>query len=210
MTGGSGQNRDSKAANHPSDFMANAEYDVPAIVVRDVGFSYDGPPVLEDVNLSIGEREAVCIVGPNGGGKTTLVKLILGLLTPKRGEVRVFGQPPHRSRLRIGYMPQHAQFDPQFPVTVVDLVLMGRLGEGRPASDGASRGAAGEPAVADGGDGRGPPSRGAASPSGWRGLPAGTRGPTAGPPSTRWTRWAWPISGGSPSRHFPAGSGSGC
>ena len=72
----------------------------------------------------------MCIVGPNGGGKTTLVKLILGLLTPQRGEVRVFGQPPHRSRLRVGYMPQHVQHDPQFPVTVMDIVLMGRLGQG--------------------------------------------------------------------------------
>jgi zinc transport system ATP-binding protein len=116
--------------------MASAESDIPAIRLRDVGFSYGGPPVLEDVNLSIGEREAVCIVGPNGGGKTTLVKLILGLLAPKRGEVRMFGQPPCRSRLRAGYMPQYAQFDPQFPVSVMDLVLMGRLGEGRKSGDG--------------------------------------------------------------------------
>ena len=72
----------------------------------------------------------MCIVGPNGGGKTTLVKLILGLLRPQRGEVRVFGQPPHRARLRVGYMPQHVQHDPQFPVTVMDIVLMGRLGQG--------------------------------------------------------------------------------
>ena len=75
------------------------------------------------------DREAVCVVGPNGGGKTTLVKLILGLLTPQRGEIRVFGQPPRRARLRVGYMPQHVQHDPQFPVTVMDIVLMGRLGQ---------------------------------------------------------------------------------
>ena len=55
------------------------------ISLRDVTFSYGGEPVLEDVNLSVGDREAVCIVGPNGGGKTTLVKLILGLLTPRAG-----------------------------------------------------------------------------------------------------------------------------
>ncbi len=101
-----------------------------AVCLHGVTFSYGGKPVLEDVNLSVGEREAVCIVGPNGGGKTTLVKLILGLLTPQRGEVRVFGQPPHQSRLRIGYMPQHVQHDPLFPVTVMDIVLMGRLGQG--------------------------------------------------------------------------------
>jgi zinc transport system ATP-binding protein len=86
-------------------------------------------PALEEVNLSIAPREAVCIVGPNGGGKTTLVKLILGLLSPERGEVRLFGQPPRRARLRAGYMPQYAQHDPKFPVSVMDIVLMGRLGQ---------------------------------------------------------------------------------
>jgi zinc transport system ATP-binding protein len=100
------------------------------ISLRDVTFSYGGPPALEEVALSIGERQAVCMVGPNGGGKTTLVKLILGLLTPQEGEIRVFGQPPHRARLRVGYMPQHVQYDPLFLVSVMDLVLMGRLGQG--------------------------------------------------------------------------------
>jgi zinc transport system ATP-binding protein len=102
----------------------------PAIELRNVTFSYGGEPVLEDVSFTVKEREAICIVGPNGGGKTTLAKLILGLLTPRAGTVRVFGQPPHRARLRIGYMPQHVQHDPQFPATVIDIVLMGRLGQG--------------------------------------------------------------------------------
>ena len=66
----------------------------PAISLKNVTFSYGGEPALEDVNVSVADRQAVCIVGPNGGGKTTMVKLILGLLTPQRGEVRVFGQPP--------------------------------------------------------------------------------------------------------------------
>lgn len=108
--------------------------DSPVVSLRNVSFSYGGPPVLEDVTLSIRDRQAVCIVGPNGGGKTTLVRLILGLLTPQRGEVSVFGQQPHHARLRVGYMPQHVQHDPQFPVTVMDIVLMGRLGHGSLAS----------------------------------------------------------------------------
>jgi zinc transport system ATP-binding protein len=101
-----------------------------AISLTNVTFSYGGPPALEDVTLAVREREAVCIVGPNGGGKTTLVKLILGLLAPSRGEIRVFGLPPRQARLRIGYMPQHVQHDARFPATVRDIVLMGRLGRG--------------------------------------------------------------------------------
>jgi zinc transport system ATP-binding protein len=106
----------------------------PVISFRDVTFSHGGEPVLEDVNLSVGDREAVCVVGPNGGGKTTLVKLILGLLTPERGEIRVFGLLPHRARLRVGYMPQYVQHDAQFPVTAMDIVMMGRLGQEGDAS----------------------------------------------------------------------------
>jgi zinc transport system ATP-binding protein len=101
----------------------------PVISFRNVTFSYGGEPVLEDVNLSLGDREAVCVVGPNGGGKTTLVKLILGLIEPDRGEIRVFGQSPQRARLRAGYMPQHVQHDAQFPVTAMDIVMMGCLGQ---------------------------------------------------------------------------------
>ena len=72
--------------------------DSAVISLSDVTFSYGGEPALEDVSLSVRDRQAVCIVGPNGGGKTTLVKLILGLLRPQRGEVRVFGQPPCRAQ----------------------------------------------------------------------------------------------------------------
>lgn len=103
-----------------------------AIVVRDLWFSYDGHPVLEDVNLSIPQGDFVSVIGPNGGGKTTLLKLMLGLLKPARGEVRVFGATPEEARPRIGYMPQQTQLDPQFPATVMDVALMGRLGHGRP------------------------------------------------------------------------------
>jgi zinc transport system ATP-binding protein len=70
-------------------------------------------------------------VGPNGGGKTTLLRLILGLHRPTAGSVRVFGRPPQESRARIGYVPQHSHTDPSFPATVLDVVLMGRLGRTR-------------------------------------------------------------------------------
>ena len=109
-----------------------SEKDSPAVVIKGLWFSYDGFPVLEDVNLSIPKGDFVSVVGPNGGGKTTLLKLVLGLLRPSQGEVRVFGITPDEARPRIGYMPQHSQLDPQFPATVMDVALMGRLGHGRP------------------------------------------------------------------------------
>ena len=99
----------------------------PVISFENVSFAHQGAPVLEDVNLRIHERELACILGPNGGGKTTLLALILGIAHPDKGTIRVFGEPPVRARQRIGYMPQYTRFDPKFPVTVMDIVLMGRL-----------------------------------------------------------------------------------
>jgi zinc transport system ATP-binding protein len=105
--------------------------EIPVVELKNVSFSYDGFPVLEDVNLTVEEHDFLSIVGPNGGGKTTLLKLILGLLKPLKGTVRVFGQNPVKARSRIGYMPQYSSLDPLFPVTVMDVVLMGRLGNGK-------------------------------------------------------------------------------
>jgi zinc transport system ATP-binding protein len=104
----------------------------PVIEVEDVNFRFDGgPPVLENVNLEIAAGDFASVIGPNGGGKTTLVKLIVGLLSPTEGRIRIFGQTPIKARPRIGYMPQHAMMDPRFPVRANDVVLMGRLGVGR-------------------------------------------------------------------------------
>jgi zinc transport system ATP-binding protein len=102
----------------------------PVIEIKNVFFSYDGGNVLEDVNLQVPDKDFISIVGPNGGGKTTLIKLILGLLKPQKGSLRVFGVSPAKARARLGYMPQHASLDPLFPVTAMDVVLMGRLGSG--------------------------------------------------------------------------------
>ena len=103
----------------------------PVVMLEKVSFSYDGVPALEDVNLTIFELDFLSIVGPNAGGKTTLLKIILGLLKPASGTVRVFGEAPVKARSRIGYMPQQASLDFLFPVTVLDVVLMGRLGNGK-------------------------------------------------------------------------------
>lgn len=93
-----------------------------------VTFSYDGVPALENVTFDIAEKEFTAIIGPNGGGKTTMLKLALGLLAPHSGTVRVFGTAPAAARRRVGYVPQQPQFDPAFPVTVADVILLARLG----------------------------------------------------------------------------------
>jgi zinc transport system ATP-binding protein len=103
----------------------------PVIEVRDLSFSYNGEEVLRDVNLKIAEGDFAWVVGPNGGGKTTLLKLVLGLIKPVRGTLRVMGKSPHRSRGKIGYVPQRTNLDSRFPATVLDVAMMGRLGLGR-------------------------------------------------------------------------------
>ena len=94
-----------------------------------VDFAYDGDLILEDVTLTVREGDFLGVVGPNGSGKTTLLKIILGLIHPSRGTVRVFGQPPEAARHLIGYVPQHADLDASFPISVMDVVLIGRLGK---------------------------------------------------------------------------------
>ncbi|AGF78402.1 ATPase component of Mn/Zn ABC-type transporter [Desulfocapsa sulfexigens DSM 10523] len=109
--------------------MAADMSDSSAISIRDLSFSYDAQVVLEDVNLEVLSLDSICVVGPNGGGKSTLIKLIVGLLNPDSGEVRVFGEKPESARLRIGYVPQYARYDPQFPISVFEVVCMGRLSD---------------------------------------------------------------------------------
>lgn len=97
------------------------------IVLKDIWFHYNGMPILEEVNLVVKEHDFLAIIGPNGGGKSTLLKVILGLLKPSRGEIRVLGEDPLKSRKYVGYVPQYAFFDINFPISVWEVVLMGRL-----------------------------------------------------------------------------------
>lgn len=99
------------------------------ISFKNVDFSYDGSEnlVLENINLEVDKGDFACVVGPNGGGKTTLLRLILGLNKPLRGEVKIFDTLPEKGREKIGYVPQFSKFDPNFPVSVLDVVLMGCL-----------------------------------------------------------------------------------
>ncbi|MBI9085717.1 MAG: ABC transporter ATP-binding protein [Desulfobacterales bacterium] len=103
----------------------------PMIAIEKLWFAYNGQMVLEDINLEIAEGDFIAMTGPNGGGKTTLLKLILGLFRPLRGEIRVLGRPAAKASHHIGYVPQDIHINPDFPVTAMDVVLMGKLGPGR-------------------------------------------------------------------------------
>ncbi|MEJ5358975.1 MAG: metal ABC transporter ATP-binding protein [Desulfobacterales bacterium] len=102
----------------------------PVIDIRGVWFSYNGQSVLEGVNLVVPRGDFLVLIGPNGGGKTTLLKLILGLLAPRRGEIAVLGTSPPRAAHRVGYVPQNVHVNKSFPICVHDVVRMGRLGAG--------------------------------------------------------------------------------
>lgn len=97
------------------------------VSLKGVCVSYGGVPALDDVDLSVRQRDFLGVIGPNGGGKTTLLKVILGLIPPARGEVSVFGGAPRDAAKLIGYVPQYIPFDRSFPISVWDAVLMGRL-----------------------------------------------------------------------------------
>jgi zinc transport system ATP-binding protein len=98
------------------------------IEIQDLSFAYREESVLEDVNLIVRQNDFMAIIGPNGGGKTTLLKLILGLLTPVKGTVRVDGKPPQEASPCIGYVPQDVHTNRSFPITAIDVVSMGMLG----------------------------------------------------------------------------------
>jgi len=102
------------------------------ISVRHLWASYDGKPVLEDINLSVRELDFIGLIGPNGGGKTTLLKVLLGLLPPTRGQVQIMGKSPEVGRRHVGYVPQSVEFDRDFPISVWDVARMGRLGRRHP------------------------------------------------------------------------------
>ena len=102
------------------------------IEIKNLSFAYEDQLVLEDVNLTVEERDFFAIIGPNGGGKSTLLKLTLGLLPIQQGEIRVLGKPPQKSRDKIGYVPQNTNINTDFPIKVIEVVLIGHVGDRRP------------------------------------------------------------------------------
>ena len=113
--------------------MHSIDHDVgdPIVQITDLDFAYNGQRVLENVNLTVREGDFIAMIGPNGGGKTTLLKLMLGLLKPGQGEIRVMGRRPSRVSHQIGYVPQDVNINRRFPITAMDVVLMGKLAPGR-------------------------------------------------------------------------------
>jgi len=97
--------------------------------LNDIRVNYGDVPALEDITLSIFQHDFLGIIGPNGGGKSTLLKVILGLVKAYSGSVSVFGKPPEQVRSRIGYVSQRPAFDRDFPASVWNVVMMGRYGK---------------------------------------------------------------------------------
>lgn len=97
------------------------------IEIKDLTVYYQRVCALSNVNLSVKNKEYLGIIGPNGGGKTTLLKALLGLVPPYSGKIEIFGKPPNKSQGTMGYVPQFTRFHRDFPIDVEETVLMGRL-----------------------------------------------------------------------------------
>lgn len=102
------------------------------IDIKNVSFAYDKQMILENINLSVKEKDFLAIIGPNGGGKSTLLKLILGINTLKKGSISVLGEEPSKSLTKIGYVPQNTNVNTDFPIKVIEVVMMGHVGGERP------------------------------------------------------------------------------
>ena len=101
---------------------------VPPLEIHDLTVSYDRKPVLYGIDVTVEPGALVGVVGPNGAGKSTLIKTIMGIVPSSGGWVKVFGQPFDKAVTRVGYVPQRESVDWDFPVSVMDVVLMGRYG----------------------------------------------------------------------------------
>ena len=96
-----------------------------------VSYAYGHSNVLEDITLEIEEEEFFGVIGPNAAGKSTLLKLMLGMLKPDSGEISVLGKSPKKASQNIGYVPQFPSFPRNFPVKVMDVVLLGCMGKSK-------------------------------------------------------------------------------
>jgi manganese/zinc/iron transport system ATP- binding protein len=121
----SGSTAATAASSHSNGGMSPGET---PLEIHDLTVAYHNKPVLWGIDLVVPEGKLVGIVGPNGAGKSTLIKAAMGMLPVSSGWVKVFGQPVKKNLCRIGYVPQRESVDWDFPVSVMDVVLMGRYG----------------------------------------------------------------------------------
>jgi len=102
------------------------------VEIKDLSFAYEKQMVLENINLTVEEKDFLAIIGPNGGGKSTLLKLILGINPSKKGTISVLGKAPKQSLTKIGYVPQNTNVNTDFPIKVIEVVMMGHVEGKRP------------------------------------------------------------------------------
>jgi zinc transport system ATP-binding protein len=107
--------------------MSVSESSPHLIEIRNMWAGYERETVLEDINLTVQKHDFIGLIGPNGGGKTTLIRALLGLVEPFRGTIRIKGLPVKQGRQYLAYVPQLVEFDRDFPISVWDVVRMGRL-----------------------------------------------------------------------------------
>lgn len=95
------------------------------VEISNVTFAYEREPILENITFRMEKSDFLAIIGPNGGGKSTFLKLLVGLLTPQQGTIKIFGESPKNIRGKLGYVPQNTHINTDFPIRVLDVVLMG-------------------------------------------------------------------------------------
>lgn len=102
------------------------------LTINDLTYTYDKDKVLEGINLDIEENDFLAIIGPNGGGKSTLLKLILGINKIQSGKIQIYGENPSKNFSKIGYVPQNTNINTDFPIKVIEVVMMGHVGAKKP------------------------------------------------------------------------------
>jgi zinc transport system ATP-binding protein len=117
------------AISRPSAITPTPPVELHTVAIRfsGVSFAHKETRVLDDVSFHVHEGEFVALVGQNGSGKTTLLRLVLGLAVPEAGRIEIFGENPVEARTSVGYVPQNASYDPAFPISVREVVRMGRI-----------------------------------------------------------------------------------
>jgi len=97
------------------------------IQIQNLSYSYENQEVLHDINLEVQERDFLAIIGPNGGGKSTLLKSLLGINKLQKGSITIFDQPPSKNLAKLGYVPQNTNINTNFPIKVIEVVMMGHI-----------------------------------------------------------------------------------